>query len=175
MSYARSNLIDGEELFQDSYGHWIHFVPAILGSIVLLVGWWYLPALLQDPQVGGLIGIEPYARLDPVSLKTLAGIVLFSLVWLGVAALIWYASEFAVTDRRVLVKRGLILRNTHEIFLTNVESVHLHQTIPGRLLGYGNLAIIGNGDTRVVLKTVPHPQAFRREVQEQAARLRRGA
>lgn len=172
MSYAKSNLMDNERLLQDSYGHWINFAPAVVGSVALVTGWWYLPELLRYGQLGRLIGIEPFARFDAVSVQALGFIVVFSLVWVGLSALVWYASEFSVTNRRVMVKRGLILRNTHEIFLRNIESVHLHQTIPGRLFGYGNIAIIGNGDTRAVLKNVPHPQNFRREIQQQAAHLR---
>jgi hypothetical protein len=45
-----------------------------------------------------------------------------------------WTSEFAVTDRRVIIKVGLISRQTIEINMSKVESVEVRQGILARLL-----------------------------------------
>ncbi len=42
-----------------------------------------------------------------------------------------YADEFAVTNKRVIVKTGLISRRTLEMNLSKIESVNVDQTIFG--------------------------------------------
>src|SRR5437870_11984981 len=57
----------------------------------------------------------------------------------------WRTSEFAVTDRRVLVKEGLLSVHTLELLLPKVEAVAVDQTIRGRGLGYGPLGSAAPG------------------------------
>ena len=77
-----------------------------------------------------------------------------------------YADEFAVTNKRVIVKTGLISRRTLEMNLSKIESVNVDQTIFGRLLGYGTITIIGTGGTRESFPNISHPLAFRKKFQE---------
>ena len=60
----------------------------------------------------------------------------------GVVRLAWFIrwiTEFAVTDRRVISKRGFIMRDTDEMNMDKVESVDVDQSILGRLLDYGTV------------------------------------
>jgi uncharacterized membrane protein YdbT with pleckstrin-like domain len=54
-------------------------------------------------------------------------------------------SEFAVTNRRVIIKVGLIRRRTVELRLEKVESIGVDQSILGRILGYGTIIVHGTG------------------------------
>lgn len=73
-----------------------------------------------------------------------------------------YSDEFAVTNKRVIVKTGLISRRTLEMNLSKIESVNVDQTIFGRLLGYGTITIIGTGGTRESFPNISHPIEFRK-------------
>jgi uncharacterized membrane protein YdbT with pleckstrin-like domain len=75
-----------------------------------------------------------------------------------------WTSEFAVTNRRVLIKVGLISRRTVELNLTKVESVAVDQGILGRILGYGTIIVIGTGGTRERFENISAPLAFRHAV-----------
>ncbi len=89
-----------------------------------------------------------------------------------VAALIRNAtSEFAVTNHRVIVKVGLIKRNTLELNLAKVESIGVDQTLLGRMLGYGTIVVVGTGGTREPFKSIADPMAFRRAVNEATAEM----
>jgi uncharacterized membrane protein YdbT with pleckstrin-like domain len=80
----------------------------------------------------------------------------------------WRTSEFAVTDRRVLVKVGLLSVHTLELLLPKVEAIGVDQPIAGRLLGYGTLRIVGTGGTVEAFARVAQPQALREAVVRQS-------
>jgi len=50
--------------------------------------------------------------------------------------------------------------------LTKIESVNVNQTIVGRILGFGDITIIGTGGTRETFKKINRPITFRKIFQE---------
>lgn len=91
-----------------------------------------------------------------------------SFVTLGLLPLIDYrTSEFAVTNKRVIMKMGWISRRVLELNLHKIESVNVDQSLLGRLLGYGTITVIGTGGTRETFERLAHPVAFRKAFQEQ--------
>ena len=83
-------------------------------------------------------------------------------------------SEFAVTSTRLIFKIGLVARHTTELLLPKVESISVTQSLPGRLLGYGDLTVTGTGGAREVFTRVHDPVGLRNEVQR-ASSARPGA
>jgi len=79
------------------------------------------------------------------------------------------SSEFAVTNKRVLVKVGLIRRHSLELLLQKVEGIGVDQGILGRILGYGTITVSGTGGTREAFRMIADPLEFRRQVQASLA------
>jgi uncharacterized membrane protein YdbT with pleckstrin-like domain len=77
-----------------------------------------------------------------------------------------WTSEFAVTNKRVIVKVGLISRRTLELNLSKVESIGVDQGIIGRIFGYGTIIIIGTGGTKERFRGIADPLGFRKAVNE---------
>ena len=77
-----------------------------------------------------------------------------------------WTSEFAITNKRIIIKVGLISRHTVEMNLTKIESVDIDQSIMGRILGYGTITVIGTGGTREAFLNIAHPMEFRRQFQQ---------
>lgn len=77
-----------------------------------------------------------------------------------------WTSEFAITNKRVIIKTGLIARKTLEMNLSKIESVNVNQSILGRILGFGDLIIIGTGGTKESFKMIKKPLSFRKRFQE---------
>ena len=77
-----------------------------------------------------------------------------------------WTSEFAITNKRVIMKVGLIRRKALEMNLSKIESVNVDQTIMGRILGYGTITVIGTGGTRESFARISKPMEFRRVFQE---------
>ncbi len=77
-----------------------------------------------------------------------------------------YTDEFAVTNKRVIIKTGLVSRKTFEMNHSKIESVNVDQSILGRILGYGNISIVGSGGTKEVFPNIRKPLQFRKKFQE---------
>ena len=77
-----------------------------------------------------------------------------------------YTDEFAITNKRVIIKTGLISRKTFEMNHSKIESVNVDQGILGRILGYGTIRIVGSGGTREVFPNIRQPLDFRKKFQE---------
>src|SRR5688500_18064084 len=91
-----------------------------------------------------------------------------SLVTLGILPLIdYWTSEFAVTNKRVIMKMGWISRRVIELNLHKIESVKVDQSLIRRHVGYGTITVIGTGGTRETFDRIAHPSAFRKAFQEQ--------
>lgn len=106
------------------------------------------------------------------------GLLLIPVVGLGLVFLVWvwivYATtEFALTDKRVIAKTGLIARRTVEMFLDKVESLNVTQGIFGRLLDFGTVTLVGTGATKEPIRSVSAPLMLRRHFMEAADGYRR--
>lgn len=77
-----------------------------------------------------------------------------------------YTDEFAITNKRVIIKTGLISRKTFEMNHSKIESIHIDQSILGRILGYGTIRIVGAGGTREIFPSIQKPIDFRKKFQE---------
>ena len=86
-----------------------------------------------------------------------------------------WTSEFAVTNRRVIIKVGLIARRTVEVNLAKVESVIVDQGVIGRVLGYGTIFVVGTGGTRERFEAIANPLGFRQAVTTATEALQAGA
>jgi len=92
----------------------------------------------------------------------------------GAAALIsalqsWFlrwTTEIAVTNKRIIYKRGLITRHTAEMNMDKVASVDVDQSLFGRLLNYGSVHILGTGGVHGIerLERIGSPIALRNAI-----------
>lgn len=74
------------------------------------------------------------------------------------------STEIAVTDRRIIFKRGLIRRHTVEMNMQKIESVDVDQTLLGRLFDYGDVTVRGIGSSFERLDNIDKPLKLRTTV-----------
>lgn len=74
-------------------------------------------------------------------------------------------SEYAVTDRRVIGKYGIIRPRSVDVLLTSISGVSTSFTAVGRIFGYGSVLVNGNG-TRRLLEHLSQPKAFEAAIHE---------
>jgi len=86
------------------------------------------------------------------------------------AAIIMNTTDFAVTDRRVILKRGWLNRSTQELAVESVEGVSLEQSIIARIFGYGRIVVTGTGDAVIAFPPMANPVEFRRALETARAR-----
>lgn len=127
--------------------HWIVLfrglaLPVVVGGALLI---------LAVPVGGG-------AALASVVLMGMA--LAASWVWFS-----WVVSTVTVTDERVTIKEGVIVRKTKLIPLDRVQDVSTRQNLFGQLLGYGCLEIDTAGSIQnEVVTYLPQPQWLREQV-----------
>jgi len=146
-NYAEQFLMPGEHLVYSTRLHWAVFLPLFF---------WLAVAF-------GLFVTKSAAAV------TVGAILLvFAVIPLAITSLIARAtSEFAVTNKRVLIKTGWIRRYSLETLLTKVESIRVDQSILGRMLDYGTIIISGTGGSKEPFHKIADPMLFRRRVQDQ--------
>ncbi len=145
MGYIDNNLMNGEQLVYRAKLHWIIFAgPVILFFIAIMF-------LIGNKNIA-LIGILFF---------------LISILWVISAFISFKTSEFGITNKRVLIKVGLIRRDSLETLLTKIEGIQVSQGIMGRILNYGTILIKGTGGTSNPFHKIENPLEFRKRVQEQ--------
>jgi uncharacterized membrane protein YdbT with pleckstrin-like domain len=150
MSYAQRVLQPGETVRHVSRLHWIVSLPGFILTFLGIV----------------VFTLRDRAGADLVPVTTALATILFAV---GLIALLvsWFrrwTTEIAVTDRRIIYKRGFIRRHTIEIHMDKVESVDVDQSVPGRIFGYGTIVIHGTGSSTEPLRMIESPIALRNQV-----------
>lgn len=79
--------------------------------------------------------------------------------------------EFAVTNKRVLIKHGILKTESFEIMLNKVEAIYVEQNIIDRIVNSGTIIIKGTGGSQNPLRNVDNPFKFRIAVNEQIENL----
>jgi uncharacterized membrane protein YdbT with pleckstrin-like domain len=119
--------------------------------------------------IGGivLIAFEHAFALNQVLMYATAAI--FGALTLIEALRAWcirWTTEIAVTNKRIIFKRGFITRHTAEMNMDKVASVDVDQSIWGRMFDYGTVRIVGTGGSPGIerLTRIGSPIALRNAI-----------
>jgi len=112
--------------------------------------------------------LAPMILLGVLLLVIVVGLFVLIAAWIR-----YRTTEFAVTDRRIIAKTGLVSRRTVEMFLDKVESLNVEQSVPGRVFDYGTVTIRGTGATSETFGNISAPLALRKGFMEAADAYRR--
>jgi len=148
-SYVEESLLKNEKVLFQAQMHWIVFLPTIIWLLMSLVLYFLGSEFRVFSAFFSIIMFASFLS-NYINYKT---------------------SEFALTNRRIILKIGFIRRHTLELFLTRLEGMFVNQSIMGRLLNFGTLVVVGTGGTRDAFYKISDPLAFRRRVLEEVDAL----
>jgi uncharacterized membrane protein YdbT with pleckstrin-like domain len=149
-SYVDSVLAPGEKIIhRAAISHWNFVLSYLIGAVFI---------------ASGLAAFFVSARREYFVVAAVA--LAIGLVVLLAAAIRRATTELVLTDRRIITKRGLISRDTVEMNLAKVESVHVNQSLLGRLLDYGDITVVGTGASLEPLIGIARPLELRRKLGE---------
>lgn len=149
--YIGKTLLPGEQLVYQGRLHWFLFLRPVC---------WLVFAILvtvtghfggEDPSIGKSSGV--FAVLLAIAIVSLVSRVLTYLT-----------SEFAVTNKRVVMKQGFIRRKTMELMLNKVDSLGIDQGLLGRAFNFGTVRV-AVATEKQSFKFLANPLEFRRHVQ----------
>lgn len=144
MSYIQDNLMSEESVICVGHPSWLSTLFPLFFLILAVV-----------------------LRFTAPMLSYLSDILILTfLVYLLFAMLIIQVTEYAITNKRVLAKKGLFSISTSGIVLNKVESVELYQSFLGRFLNYGTVIVSGVGGSKEIFPHIQSPEYFRNSLQE---------
>ncbi|MGA8366105.1 MAG: PH domain-containing protein [Candidatus Acidiferrales bacterium] len=156
MGYIEKNLVPGETVVYKTRLHWIVMIWLLLEGVLL-------GAIGLAMCIGGYV--EKGAPAGWIVAGLLCLVVAGALIAAGMIRR--RATEIAVSNKRVLIKRGLVSQRSIEVLLPKVESISVNESAFGRMLGYGDVILRGTGGTFETFTRIAHPDEFRRQVQQQ--------
>lgn len=117
-------------------------VPALLLLVVAVVSGFAF-ALLPP-------GWQPWGSWV-VLLLTLIGLAL----WVVVPFLKWLTTTYTFTNRRIITRRGIIVRTGHDLPLTRINNVAYRRGPIDQILGCGTLVLTTAAEAPVTLDDIP--------------------
>lgn len=123
-------------------------------------------SLSAGEKIESLFRLHWYARI-PMVIWILLGIPTLGITW--ILAIYEYLrlkyTEQGVTNKRVILKTGIISRKTEEMKLASIETVEIDQGILGRIFDFGTVRVTGRGISDVVFKGIADPMAVKRQIE----------
>lgn len=149
-SYVDSVLAEGERIvYRAAISRWKFFPSYVVGSLLVL-------AAAGVYVARGNNGVESLAMVAVPLVIGLAAILS--------AVIRRQTTELVLTDRRIITKRGLISRDTVEMNLNKVESLHVNQSLIGRIFDYGDVTVVGTGASLEPLLGISSPIELRKRI-----------
>lgn len=156
MAYSPKGLAQDERIVLDLHPHWKALVaPVIILLLTCAVSGFGLAAVPEgDWQGRARVAVGAAA----------AGVLL---AWVVVPVLRWRTTHFVVTDRRVLMRSGVLARQGRDVPLSRINDITFSHTVLERVLGCGTLVIESAGERgQVTLADIPRVEEVQRTVYE---------
>jgi len=151
MTFIEKNLANNEKIVYRAQLHWWIYGKSvfllILGLIIIMFG-----------------ANSGFNSAEREGVKVLGGLlILVSLIGLINAYVSASSSEFAVTNRRIMMKTGVAKRRLIELQLNRSEGLVIDQGIIGRIFNYGTIAVRTGGMVEN-FSPVADPYEFKRQI-----------
>jgi uncharacterized membrane protein YdbT with pleckstrin-like domain len=147
MSYIDKNLLADETVLFRTKKHVIVFLFPFILAIASIVIFVYM---------------RNNAILAPLAF--VPSLIVF-LIWCRVG-LDYLTSEYAVTNKRIMMREGFFIRHANEMRLTAISQVNVDQNLFGQLLDYGVVSINAFGAFDAY-PLIAHNFVFQKYVNEQ--------
>jgi uncharacterized membrane protein YdbT with pleckstrin-like domain len=119
--------------------------------------------LFMQPIILLVIGYMCYLDSAKITHYLGATVLFLGFVLLIQRILVKAGSIYVVTNRRVILKTGIISRRIVELVLAKCEGIQVIQSIFGRIFGFGTITVTTGGVTNSY-PFVANPLRFKREV-----------
>lgn len=150
MSYIEKNLMEGEEIVYEARQHWIIYWKPFLLMLFAI-------ALFAIPTKDVELIVQVIAA---------AVLLVVAAVW---AVNIYGGRKYILTTSRLILKRGIVRRESTDLILRRCEGVSISQSVMGRILGYGTVSV-STGEVANEFRLIESPVRFSTQINQQIAR-----
>jgi membrane protein YdbS with pleckstrin-like domain len=163
----RKNLYTGEDLLFIPVLHWMYIVKPLLLTLLVFsalavpcyfIGFQWMGPIMSDVEIVSIIQTT-------IRYVFLAAIVC-ALLLFARQILLYAAAEYGITNKRLIMKKGLLRTTVEEIPTDKIESITCYQGLVGKIFHYGTIFITGIGGTKPVFYMVCRPYRIRRKIVE---------
>ncbi|MCA1710131.1 MAG: PH domain-containing protein [Actinobacteria bacterium] len=154
MAYPTKLLAEDERLVLDLHPHWKALITPVITLVLVLGIGGFVAARIPEGDRQGLLRLLVLV----VALALLAAYAVRPF-------LRWITTHFVITDRRVLVRSGVLSRNGRDVPLSRINDITFSHTFLERLLGCGTLVVESAGERgQVTLSDVPKVERVQRQL-----------
>jgi uncharacterized membrane protein YdbT with pleckstrin-like domain len=143
-SFIEKNLANNEKIVYRAKLHWAIYLKGILMAIIGIACAIIAKSLVPLIVFGGFL-------------------LLCGLVSLISAYTRSSSSEFVVTNRRIMLKTGVLKRHFIELQLNRADGLSVDQGIMGRIMDYGSIIVVSGG-SREVFSPIAGPYEFKKQI-----------
>jgi uncharacterized membrane protein YdbT with pleckstrin-like domain len=150
MGYPKKLLADDETIVYEMRPHWRALVVPIFVFLVTVGLGAFLLAKFDVTAVRGIVGV----------------VMLVALVWWALRPLAyWWTTLYVITNRRIIVRSGLIARNGRDMPLSRVNDVSFTHTVFDQMLNCGTLIVESAGEKgQLTMRGVPDVETIQRDI-----------
>lgn len=146
MSYITRHLLPGEQVTYRTRLHWKLYLGPLALVLLVLLPLTILAVSSEQPLLALVPGVAALGVLLAAFIRR-------------------RTSEFAVTNKRVILKLGVLNVRSVELLLPKIEGIAVTQSLAGRLFGFGAIVLTGSGGTQEPFTGIQAPLDFRQAVQ----------
>ncbi|MHA6624725.1 PH domain-containing protein [Pseudonocardia sichuanensis] len=147
MAFPDDLLVEDEQVVVHKHPHWKMLLGPVLVLLLVVGAASFLAALVRTQDWA----TWAWAGLAAAGLVLVGRFTVFPVVR-------WRTTHFVVTDRRVLVREGVLTRHGMDIPLSRISSVRVRHTLWERMLGSGTLVVESDSDESLEFDDVPGVQ-----------------
>lgn len=172
LNYVQESIADDEEIIFIGRFHWIYNLSATLNIVISIIASIlfiimvvkFEPMILNYLPRTDLNWIQQVQSIHPIA-KIIAFFIMLSGIYKFAQMMVIKATtEMAVTNARLIYKRGLVSRFVSEINIDRIEGTNVLQGFWGRILNYGRVMVRGMGVGELILPPIADPIKFRKAI-----------
>ncbi len=152
--YVKESLQPGETVeYQGRVSRIAVFLRPLIMLLIAIVGLGVIGSKQHNNTNAGLSILSLFIVLDLIG----------GIIGLVGRFIFYKGAEYAVTDRRVIGKYGIIRRRAVDVLMRELSGVTISQSVPGRLFGFGTVWVLAGGASRCLIY-VKQPLNFQKAI-----------
>jgi len=159
MSYVQKILFDGEEILYQGRVHWVVYAKGIFS---LMAAVFFAVTLPDSAGLATAKISREYKIIQAIPGLIIGGFFLHGSYNLISAFLTATFTELVVTSHRIVAKFGVYETTTMEMDRHKIAGITIHQSITGKMLGYGDVFLRGFGNNINNLPPLSNPYELQR-------------